>query len=80
MLVNVGPILVALLAGVILKEGFPRALVGGIAIAFAVGTVLGLVGGYVGYSLRDTQHQQDGDQAPLRDLTSSMRAGRSWSA
>jgi drug/metabolite transporter (DMT)-like permease len=42
MLVNVGPILVALLAGVVLKEGFPRALIGGIAIAFAGVAIIGL--------------------------------------
>jgi drug/metabolite transporter (DMT)-like permease len=35
MLVNVGPILIALLAGLLLHEGFPRALMAGIAVAFA---------------------------------------------
>jgi drug/metabolite transporter (DMT)-like permease len=35
MLVNVGPILIALLAGLLLHEGFPRALLAGIAVAFA---------------------------------------------
>jgi drug/metabolite transporter (DMT)-like permease len=35
MLVNVGPILIAVLAGVLLREGFPRALFGGVAVAFA---------------------------------------------
>ncbi|OJF14736.1 hypothetical protein BG844_08315 [Couchioplanes caeruleus subsp. caeruleus] len=34
LLVNVGPILIAVLAGVYLKEGFPRGLVTGLAIAF----------------------------------------------
>jgi drug/metabolite transporter (DMT)-like permease len=38
MLVNVGPIIIAVLAGVYLKEGFPRGLVTGLAIAF-VGVV-----------------------------------------
>jgi len=38
MLVNLGPILIALLAGVVLREGFPRQLLAGCAIAFA-GTV-----------------------------------------
>jgi drug/metabolite transporter (DMT)-like permease len=42
MLVNVGPILIALLAGLVLREGFPRALVGGLAIAFAGAVVIGL--------------------------------------
>jgi drug/metabolite transporter (DMT)-like permease len=34
MLVNVGPILIALLAGLLLHEGFPRALMAGIVVAF----------------------------------------------
>ena len=41
MLVNTGPILIALLAGVLLREGFPRKLVGGCAIAFAGAAVIG---------------------------------------
>jgi drug/metabolite transporter (DMT)-like permease len=42
MLVNVGPILIALLAGWLLEEGFPRALVAGCAVAFAGAVVIGL--------------------------------------
>ncbi|HEX8104307.1 MAG TPA: DMT family transporter [Solirubrobacteraceae bacterium] len=42
MLVNVGPILIALLAGVVLAEGFPRSLVRGLAVAFAGALVIGL--------------------------------------
>ena len=42
MLVNVGPILIALLAGWLLKEGFPRALVAGCVVAFAGVVVIGL--------------------------------------
>ena len=42
MLVNVGPILLALLAGVLLHEGFPRSLLTGCAIAFAGAVVIGL--------------------------------------
>jgi drug/metabolite transporter (DMT)-like permease len=42
MLVNVGPILVAVLAGLLLKEGFPRHLVAGSVIAFAGVLVIGL--------------------------------------
>ena len=42
MLVNVGPILIALLAGVILHEGFPRTLLAGCAVAFAGVVVIGL--------------------------------------
>lgn len=39
MLVNIGPILIAILAGFLLKEGFPRSLVVGCAVAF-VGTIV----------------------------------------
>jgi drug/metabolite transporter (DMT)-like permease len=39
MLVNTGPILIAVLAGVLLGEGFPRRLLTGLAVAFA-GVVL----------------------------------------
>jgi drug/metabolite transporter (DMT)-like permease len=41
MLVNVGPVLIAVLAGVLLHEGFPRSLVTGCAIAFAGAVVIG---------------------------------------
>ncbi len=42
MLVNIGPIFIAILAGVFLREGFPRSLVAGCAIAFAGAVVIGL--------------------------------------
>jgi drug/metabolite transporter (DMT)-like permease len=42
MLVNVGPVLIALLAGVVLREGFPRTLATGCAIAFAGAIVIAL--------------------------------------
>ena len=42
MLVNVGPILIAILAGFLLREGFPRTLIIGCAIAFAGAIVIGL--------------------------------------
>jgi drug/metabolite transporter (DMT)-like permease len=38
MLINIGPILIALLAGFVLREGFPRFLLAGCAVAFA-GTI-----------------------------------------
>ena len=41
MLVNVGPILIAVLAGLILREGFPPRLIAGMAIAFAGVIVIG---------------------------------------
>jgi drug/metabolite transporter (DMT)-like permease len=42
MLVNIGPVLIALLAGRLLGEGFPRTLLTGCAIAFAGVVVIGL--------------------------------------
>jgi drug/metabolite transporter (DMT)-like permease len=42
MLVNVGPILIALLAGALLGEGFPRWLLVGAGVAFAGAIVIGL--------------------------------------
>jgi drug/metabolite transporter (DMT)-like permease len=42
MLVNIGPILIALLAGFLLGEGFPRALVAGCAVAFVGVVVIGV--------------------------------------
>jgi drug/metabolite transporter (DMT)-like permease len=41
MLVNIGPILIAVLAGIVLHEGFPPRLLGGMAIAFAGVVVIG---------------------------------------
>lgn len=35
MLVNIGPVLIAVLAGLLLREGFPQALFAGCAVAFA---------------------------------------------
>ncbi len=42
MLVNVGPILIAVLAGWLLKEGFPRTLLRGMAVAFTGVVIIGL--------------------------------------
>ncbi len=42
MLVNVGPILIAILAGLLLHEGFPRRLFVGCAVAFAGVAIIGL--------------------------------------
>ena len=44
MLVNVAPMLVAVLAGLLLGEGFPRALIVGVSVAF-IGVVIITVGG-----------------------------------
>jgi drug/metabolite transporter (DMT)-like permease len=42
MLVNIGPVLIAILAGVLLKEGFPRSLFAGCAVAFAGVALIGI--------------------------------------
>jgi drug/metabolite transporter (DMT)-like permease len=42
MLVNVGPVLIAILAGVLLREGFPSALFAGSAVAFCGVVVIAL--------------------------------------
>ncbi len=42
MLINVGPVLIALLAGFLLAEGFPRTLIVGCAVAFVGAIVIGL--------------------------------------
>jgi drug/metabolite transporter (DMT)-like permease len=48
MLVNVGPILIALLAGLVLHEGFPRGLVAGCIVAFAGVVTIALATSEVG--------------------------------
>ena len=42
MIVNVGPILIAVMAGVVLKEGFPRSLLTGCAVAFTGVVIIAL--------------------------------------
>lgn len=42
MLVNVGPILIALLAGTVLREGLPRWLLVGAGVAFAAAVLIGI--------------------------------------
>jgi drug/metabolite transporter (DMT)-like permease len=42
MLVNVGPVLIAILAGYLLKEGFPRNLLTGCAVAFGGAVLIGI--------------------------------------
>jgi drug/metabolite transporter (DMT)-like permease len=42
MVINTGPIVIAILAGLLLKEGFPRWLFAGCAVAFAGCVVIGL--------------------------------------
>ncbi|MPZ82244.1 MAG: EamA family transporter [Actinophytocola sp.] len=41
MVVNVGPVLIALLSGWLLREGFPRRVLAGIAVSFAGAVVVG---------------------------------------
>lgn len=54
MLVNIGPILIALLAGLVLGEGFPRKLIVGCGIAFAGVAVIGLASSRHGLSMVGT--------------------------
>ena len=42
MIVNIGPVLIAVLSGWLLHEGFPRRLVAGLAVSFAGAVVVGL--------------------------------------
>ena len=42
LVVNVGPILIAILAGILYREGFPKPLVAGMSIAFAGVVLIGL--------------------------------------
>ncbi|XVQ13673.1 DMT family transporter [Spirillospora sp. CA-255316] len=42
MVVNIGPLLIALLGGWLLKEGFPRGLLAGMAVSFAGAAVVGI--------------------------------------
>jgi drug/metabolite transporter (DMT)-like permease len=44
LVVGVGPILAAILAGIVLKEGLPSRLVAGLAIAFTGAAIVGLAG------------------------------------
>jgi drug/metabolite transporter (DMT)-like permease len=44
LLVNVGPIFIAILAGIVLKEGFPRLLFAGCVVSFAGVAVIGFAG------------------------------------
>jgi drug/metabolite transporter (DMT)-like permease len=54
MLVNIGPILIAVLAGLLLGEGFPRKLLVGCAISFAGVVVIGLATSRHGVSMLGT--------------------------
>ena len=42
MVVNIGPVVIAVLGGWLLREGFPRRLLAGLAVAFAGAVVVGL--------------------------------------
>jgi drug/metabolite transporter (DMT)-like permease len=48
MLINTGPILIAILAGIFLREGFPRWLFAGCAVAFAGCLLIGLANAGLG--------------------------------
>ncbi|WP_280409994.1 DMT family transporter [Nocardia brasiliensis] len=42
MVINIGPVLIALLSGLVLREGFPARLMAGIAVSFTGAVVVGL--------------------------------------
>jgi len=65
MLVNVGPVFIALLAGVVLREGFPRTLLVGCAVAFTGAVVIGLA-------------TADGDLAPSWGAALCVIAAATW--
>lgn len=67
MVVNIGPILVALLSGWLLREGFPRRLMAGLAVSFAGAVV-------VGFAL------SGGGRAPLLGLALCLLAAVSYTA
>ena len=69
MLVNIGPILIAVLAGLVLHEGFPPRLLGGMAIAFA---------GVVVIAQRDLGRRVDAElgRAPLSRRRDRVRGRR----
>ena len=48
MLINIGPILIAILAGLFLQEGFPRRLFAGCAVAFSGCVLIGLAKSHTG--------------------------------
>jgi drug/metabolite transporter (DMT)-like permease len=50
MLVGIGPVLLAVVAGVVLGEGFPKTLLVGCSIAFAGIAVIGVAGSHHGVS------------------------------
>jgi drug/metabolite transporter (DMT)-like permease len=54
MLVNIGPVVVAVLAGLLLGEGFPRQLLAGCAVAFLGVAVIGLATSQQGLSVAGT--------------------------
>ena len=68
MLVNVGPILIAVLAGLFLHEGFPRSLFSGVAVAFAGVAVIAIAS--------SDAHGDDERRPPLPRRRSRVRGRR----
>jgi drug/metabolite transporter (DMT)-like permease len=50
MVVNVGPVIIALLGGWLLREGFPRGLLAGVAVSFAGVIVVGVATSGIGHA------------------------------
>jgi drug/metabolite transporter (DMT)-like permease len=65
MVVNTGPVLIAVLGGWLLREGFPRRLVAGLAVSFAGTVVVGLA-------------ESGGGRAPLLGVAMCLLAAVSY--
>jgi drug/metabolite transporter (DMT)-like permease len=65
MIVNIGPVLIAVLSGWLLHEGFPRRLLAGLAVSFAGAVVVGL-------------SESGGGRAPLLGVGACLLAAVSY--
>jgi drug/metabolite transporter (DMT)-like permease len=65
MIVNIGPVLIAVLSGWLLHEGFPRRLLAGLAVSFAGAVVVGLA-------------ESGGGRAPLLGVGACLLAAVSY--
>jgi drug/metabolite transporter (DMT)-like permease len=65
MLVNIGPVLIALLAGLLLREGFPHGLLAGCVVAFAGTAIIAL-------ATSDAVAQRAGEQCSASSQPSLM--------
>jgi drug/metabolite transporter (DMT)-like permease len=66
MLINTGPILIAVMAGVFLKEGFPRWLFAGCGVALAGVVLIGLANSQGGSETGSGSHSSFSLPPPTR--------------